>query len=220
MIVDRIAFELDRLDFDRGGGVVTVVAQDADSGVVLMVAQADREALELTLATGHMHYTSRTRGLWRKGATSGNTQHVISLAQDCDRDSVLARVRPMGPACHVGSHSCFGDLALDVTPLVALDRAVARRVREPTEASYTQRLLQDRNLRLKKLGEEVAELIMACSVKDREGASAEAADLIYHTLVALHAIGASLSAVGEVLAGRVGAGRRMVDAGESPASPV
>ena len=100
------SIDLSTLDFSRG--LVTVVAQDARSGAVLMVAHADREALERTIATGEMHYRSRTRGLWHKGATSGNVQRVVSLSLDCDGDAVLARVVPAGPACHTGSTSCFG----------------------------------------------------------------------------------------------------------------
>src|SRR3569833_1519409 len=91
---------VEALDFAKGNGLVTVVAQDATTGVVLMVAHADREASERTLATGEMHYRSRTRGLWHKGATSGNVQRVVSLTPDCDRDTLLARGVPAGPACH------------------------------------------------------------------------------------------------------------------------
>src|SRR3954462_443603 len=138
--------DLDALDFAKGQGLVTVVAQDAHTGVVLMVAHADREALERTMATGEMHYRSRTRGLWHKGATSGNVQRVVSLSADCDGDAVLARVIPVGPACHVGSTSCFGDAALDADTFSALDRVIASRM-QPTEesGSYTKRLLGDRN---------------------------------------------------------------------------
>src|SRR3954454_13291473 len=100
--------DLATLNFEKGNGLVTVVAQDVASGAVLMVAHADREALERTLATGEMHYRSRTRGLWHKGATSGNVQQVVALLPDCDGDAVLARVRSPGPACHTGSRSCFG----------------------------------------------------------------------------------------------------------------
>src|SRR5436309_15374169 len=94
--------DLDTLNFTKGDGLVTVVAQDAESGAVLMVAHADREALERTLASGEMHYRSRTRGPWKKGETSGHTQRVVSLARDCDGDAVLARVISNGPACHTG----------------------------------------------------------------------------------------------------------------------
>src|SRR5918993_2178814 len=113
--------DLDALDFTKGGGLVTVVTQDVESGAVLMVAHADRDALERTLATGEMHYRSRTRGLWHKGATSGNVQQVLSLHADCDGDAVLARVEPAGPACHTGATSCFGDAALGADVLGALD---------------------------------------------------------------------------------------------------
>src|SRR5687768_6544668 len=99
---------LPELDFSKGDGLVTVVAQDARTGAVLMVAHADREALERTVTTGEMHYRSRTRGLWHKGETSGNVQRVVSLTADCDGDAVLARVIPAGPACHRGSTTCFG----------------------------------------------------------------------------------------------------------------
>ena len=103
---------LDELNFEKSNGVVTVVTQDATTGVVLMVAHANREAMERTQSSGEMFYTSRTRGLWHKGATSGNVQRVVSLSADCDGDAVLARVKPAGPACHTGQVSCFGSEAL------------------------------------------------------------------------------------------------------------
>jgi len=206
--------DLDALDFAKGGGLVTVVAQDADTGAVLMVAHADREALEHTLATGEMHYRSRTRGLWRKGATSGNVQRVVTLLPDCDGDAVLARVRSHGPACHTGSRSCFGATALAADALGALDATIAARVTDVSPASaeekpsYTRRLLADRNLRLKKIGEESAELVTACADGDRGRAVDESADVVYHTLVALHAVGGTLDDVRAALAARVGAPRR------------
>ena len=189
--------DLDALDFAKGGGLVTVVTQDATSGIVLMIAHADREALERTIATGEMHYRSRTRGLWHKGATSGNTQRVVSLSADCDSDAILARVAPAGPACHTGARSCFGEAAHAADALGALDRTIAQRAAEQGTAGkgYTRKLLADRNLRLKKLGEEAAELAVACADGDAPRATAEAADIIYHTLVALRALGLSLDAV-------------------------
>jgi phosphoribosyl-AMP cyclohydrolase / phosphoribosyl-ATP pyrophosphohydrolase len=200
-------FDLDALDFAKGGGRVTVVAQDARTGAVLMVAHADREALERTLATGETHYRSRTRGLWRKGETSGNVQPVVSLAADCDGDAVLARIAPAGPACHTGAISCFGEGALAADALATLDAVIAARAAQgaagdEAPSSYTRRLLADRNLRMKKLGEEAAELVTACADQDRERAVAEAADLIYHTLVALRALGAGLGDISRVLAAR------------------
>jgi phosphoribosyl-AMP cyclohydrolase / phosphoribosyl-ATP pyrophosphohydrolase len=187
--------DLDALDFAKGGGLVTVVAQDDTSGAVLMVAHADREALERTLATGFMHYRSRTRGLWKKGETSGNVQRVVSLAADCDRDAVLARIAPAGPACHTGARSCFGDGALAADTLARLDAVIAARAATPdppgAKPSYTRELLTNRNQRLKKVGEEAAELVMACADDDRPRAIEEAADLIYHALVAVRAVGAT-----------------------------
>jgi phosphoribosyl-ATP pyrophosphohydrolase/phosphoribosyl-AMP cyclohydrolase len=187
--------DLEALDFSKGGGFVTVVAQDAESGAVLMVAHADRAALEQTIATGEMHYHSRSRGPWHKGATSGNTQRVVSLTADCDGDAVLARVKPAGPACHTGARSCFGDAALGADALGALDRTIAERASADVGKGYTKRLLADRNLRLKKLGEEATELAVACADGDAPRATEEAADVVYHTLVALRALGISLDAV-------------------------
>ena len=100
-------FDPEQLDFAKGGGVVSVVTQDATTGDVLMVAFADREAIDATLRTGEMHYHSRSRGLWHKGGTSGNTQRVVALTADCDNDAVLAQVIPAGPACHTGATTCF-----------------------------------------------------------------------------------------------------------------
>lgn len=195
--------DLDGLDFAKRGGTVTVVTQDAGTGAVLMVAHADREALERTLATGEMHYRSATRGLWHKGATSGNVQRVVALAPDCDGDAVLATVTPAGPACHTGSRSCFGEGSPAGT-LGGLDRIIAERAADARPGSYTARLLADRNLRLKKLGEEAAELVAACADGDPARAASEAADLLYHTLVALRALGVGLDEVAAELASRQG----------------
>lgn len=207
--------DLDALDFAKGGGLVSVVAQDAVTGAVLMLAHADREALERTVATGEMHYRSRTRGAWHKGATSGNVQRVVSLHADCDGDAVLARVRPAGPACHTGAPSCFDGVDAGSAPapgdaLSTLAATIAERSFTGTGApsatgagtSYTQRLLADRNLRLKKLGEEASELVTACADGDAARATEEAADLFYHTLVALQAVGGTLDGVRAVLAAR------------------
>ena len=99
--------DLSKLDFTKGNGLVTVVTQDASSGDLLMVAHADREALERTLATGEMYYRSRTQGLWHKGGTSGNVLRMRSIKTDCDSDAILIRAEPAGPTCHTGERSCF-----------------------------------------------------------------------------------------------------------------
>jgi phosphoribosyl-AMP cyclohydrolase / phosphoribosyl-ATP pyrophosphohydrolase len=202
------ALDLAALDFEKGAGLVSVVVQDATSGAVLMTAFADREALERSMETGEMHFRSRSRGLWHKGATSGNTQRVVSLEADCDGDAVLARVVPAGPACHTGTTSCFPQTALFADAIAELDATIAARLTAaPAESdsgrpSYTRRLADDRNLRLKKLGEECAELVVACADNDRGRAVEEAADLVYHALVALQSVGASLDDVRRVLAAR------------------
>jgi phosphoribosyl-ATP pyrophosphohydrolase/phosphoribosyl-AMP cyclohydrolase len=211
--------DLDAVRFDQNRGTVVVVTQDAATGRVLMAANADREALERTIETGEMHYRSRTRGLWRKGATSGNVQQVISLTLDCDGDTVLARVISAGPACHTGAVSCFDDTMATPNIWSALSATISDRhsaVKEDLESgadpgsparaeksrSYTRELLLDRNLRLKKIGEESAELITACTDGDSARSTEEAADLIYHVAVALEAVGSSLDGVAQVLVER------------------
>lgn len=225
------SLDVEALDFTKGDGVITIVAQDAISGRVLMQAFADREALERTIATGEMHYRSRTRGLWHKGATSGNTQRVVSLTADCDGDAVLARVVPAGPACHTGAASCFGAPAAvldEVDALVAARAAGAVSAESakiegakaegakadsvpadgapaggvPAGGGYTDRLLRDRNLRLKKIGEEASEFVLACADGDARRAVEEAADVVYHVLVALRAAGGSLDDLQRTLRAR------------------
>ena len=187
------------LDFEKGGGRVTVVARDARTGAVLMVAHADREAIARTEATGEMHYTSRTRGLWRKGETSGNVQKVVRLTADCDSDAVLADVLPAGPACHEGTVSCFCEAGETSGAFARLDAVVRARADSGDEKSYTRKLLGDRNLRLKKLGEELAELVTACADGDGDRATEEAADVVYHLAVALRALGVGLAEVAAAL---------------------
>lgn len=191
------------LDFTKGSGLVSVIAQDARTGAVLMTAFADREAVERTIESGELHLFSRSRGPWHKGATSGNVLRVQSLIADCDADALLAMVVPAGPSCHTGTASCFGDETRS-DALSALDATVATRMATatPTGPSYTQKLLGDRNLRLKKIGEEASELVTACADGDVARATEETADLIYHALVALRAVGGSLDAVRAVLAAR------------------
>jgi phosphoribosyl-ATP pyrophosphohydrolase/phosphoribosyl-AMP cyclohydrolase len=218
-----MSIDLDAIDFTKGGGTVTVIAQDATSGAVLMVAHADREALEKTLATGHLHFRSRTRGLWKKGETSGNVLEVIDLAADCDRDAILARVKAAGPTCHLGTTTCWGEPGPITSPaapgvprspgLADLARTIDQRKAEvdyrssggaPVESrgSYTIKLLRDRNLRLKKIGEEATELVIALAEGDKVRATEEAADLFYHALAALAAEGLTLADVERVIASR------------------
>lgn len=222
----RSAADLAGLTYDDAG-LLPVVAQHAADGRVLMMAWANREALERSLETGELHFWSRSRRtLWRKGETSGHTLTVVTLHADCDGDTVLARVTPAGPACHTGEDTCFGRGAAptaagsvgaaggagagarDTGPRDVLDEVAAvirERAASLPETSYTVRLLADRNLRLKKLGEETAELIVALAGGEPAARPAdEAADLIFHVLVALHAEGVSLDDVRAVLARRRG----------------
>jgi phosphoribosyl-ATP pyrophosphohydrolase/phosphoribosyl-AMP cyclohydrolase len=196
--------DLDALDFDKGGGLVTVVAIDAADGQVLMVAHADRSALERTIETGEMHYRSRARGDWHKGETSGNVQRVAHLVADCDGDAVVAVVHPAGPACHEATRSCFDDERAAPGVLGRLDALIERRAGDaPAPAtSYVRALLADRNLRLKKLGEEATELAVAATGDDGDAVAAEAADLLFHALVAARGAGVSLGDVLAVLAER------------------
>lgn len=215
----RTPADLDGLDFAKHTGLVPVVAQDADSGRVLMVAFATREALERTLATGEMHFWSRSRGaLWKKGETSGNVLRLVSLHADCDGDTVLARVHPTGPACHTGEATCFGagtDAGPDAT-LASLDATLAARQRERPEGSYTVRLLEDENLRLKKLGEETAELVTALAKGDAERIPEEAADLLYHVLAALRGAGIPLGRVTAALEKRAAPGKSALTSSPPP----
>ncbi|MGH7445499.1 MAG: bifunctional phosphoribosyl-AMP cyclohydrolase/phosphoribosyl-ATP diphosphatase HisIE [Longimicrobiales bacterium] len=200
----RSSADLERVDFTRGDGLVTVIAQHARTGTVLMVAHADRDALERTLTSGEMWYWSRSRAaLWRKGETSGNTQRMVALHADCDADAVLALVEPRGPSCHTGAWSCFGT----APTLPALADVIAQRMHAAPDHSYTARLLRDDNLRLKKLGEEAVELALACAAPDAAAVADEAADLLYHTLVACAGVGVGLDDVLRVLEARRSAAR-------------
>jgi phosphoribosyl-ATP pyrophosphohydrolase/phosphoribosyl-AMP cyclohydrolase len=192
----RGADDIAAVRFDEHG-LVPVIAQDAKSGDVLMVAWANREALDRSLAQGTLHFWSRSRNaLWRKGETSGNTLALVSLHGDCDGDTLLALVNPAGPACHTGETTCFGAGASGT--VAALAALIRERNRERPEGSYTTRLLGDENLRLKKLGEETAELIAALS-RAAPNAAEEAADLIYHVMVALEAAGPGWAEVEKAL---------------------
>ncbi len=189
-------------------GLVPVVAQESRSGDVLMVAYANREALERTAATGSAHYYSRSRGaLWRKGETSGHHQAVHEIRIDCDGDAVLYRVEQTGPACHTGARTCFAAAAAPDGGTVAGDdpgghvltrlaATIARRAVERPAGSYTAQLL-DRGVPKvsQKMGEEAVEVVVAANAEEPERLASEAADLLYHLLVLLEARGVPLDAV-------------------------
>ena len=191
-------------------GLAPAIVQDALSGEVLMLAWMNRESLALTLQTGKATFWSRSRReLWEKGATSGNTQAVKSIDLDCDRDAILLRVEPAGPACHTGARSCFFEALQKGVPtpgetLGALEVVLRSRRADPPEGSYTAKLYADENLRHKKVGEEAAELIIASLKGDKKEIAHEAADLLYHALVLLQAHGMGLRDIAEALRSREG----------------
>jgi phosphoribosyl-ATP pyrophosphohydrolase/phosphoribosyl-AMP cyclohydrolase len=183
-------------------GLVPVVAQSALAGEVLMVAYADREALERTRETGEAHYHSRSRGtLWKKGETSGHGQIVEDVRVDCDGDAVLYLVRQHGPACHTGAPTCFGDPTGSI--LTRLARTIADRGRSRPAGSYTARLLDAGIGRIaQKVGEEAVETVVAATSQDTGRLTSETADLLYHLLVLLEAKNVPLDRVFEELAQR------------------
>jgi phosphoribosyl-ATP pyrophosphohydrolase/phosphoribosyl-AMP cyclohydrolase len=204
-------------------GLIPAVAQDWLDGAVLMVAWMNREALERTLATGEVHYWSRSRrGLWHKGATSGQIQRLRGLRYDCDADVLLLGIEQAGQgACHTGAPSCFYEQGALPTPggpaalpppadaCTELMRVIEARRDRPEPGSYTNRLLEGGDNRiLKKIGEESAEFVMACKDGQAEAIAGEAADLVFHLQVALAHHGVSWRQVLEVLAARRGAPRR------------
>jgi len=206
---------IDQLKFDERG-LVAVVAQEAATGEVLMLAWADREALERTLATGRAHYWSRSRGaLWQKGETSGHVQEVREVRVDCDGDAVLYRVAQSGPACHTGQGSCFHRRVDDagLAPaggagdvLSRIEEIVRAREAGRPEGSYTTYLFEKGvDKILKKLGEESAETIVAAKNPGTDELRSESADLLFHLLVLLRARGLPLAHVYAELEGRFGA---------------
>ena len=196
-------------------GLIPVVAQDVFTGNLLMVAYANREALQKTLETGQAHYFSRSRAeLWQKGATSGHTQRVLEVRLDCDRDAVLYRVEQSGPACHTGAPTCFiesagpdGKTVQGVDPgghvLTRLASTIAQRLANRPRGSYTAQLA-DAGIGAisRKVGEEAVEVVVAAHTENDQRLASEAADLLYHLLVLLAARGVPLDAVWSELESR------------------
>ena len=196
--MDAIAYD------DRG--LVPCVVQDWSTGEVLTLAYMNADALERTQATGEMHFWSRSRNeLWHKGETSGNTQAVKELRYDCDADAILALVEPAGPACHTGERTCFHNGDLEPMPheiLPGLERTIAARAAEMPEGSYTAELLADPGHVGEKVQEEAEEVARAAREESDERVAEEAADVLYHLTVLLHARGRALGDAEEVLNGR------------------
>jgi phosphoribosyl-AMP cyclohydrolase / phosphoribosyl-ATP pyrophosphohydrolase len=209
---------IDEIRFDERG-LVPVVAQDARTAEVLMLAWASRDALRLTHETGRAHYWSRSRGeLWAKGETSGHQQRVVEVRVDCDADAVLYRVQQTGPACHTGERSCFHRAAADEGLVAAPDAApilarvqsvLARRWAERPAGSYTTYLFErGPDKILKKVGEEAAETIIAAKNGAPDELAAETADLLFHLMALWQSLDLPFDAVYAELERRFGASPR------------
>jgi phosphoribosyl-ATP pyrophosphohydrolase/phosphoribosyl-AMP cyclohydrolase len=197
----------DAIAYDERG-LVPCVIQDWSTGEVLTLAYMNAEALERTRATGELHLWSRSRGeLWRKGATSGNTQAVRALRYDCDADALLALVEPTGPACHTGERTCFhrGDMEPPAPheALPGLERTIADRATAgDTASSYTAALLAEPPRAGEKVTEEAEEVVRAAREESDERVAEEAADVLYHLAVLLRSRGLGLADAEKVLLGR------------------
>lgn len=199
--------EPDALDWSKNGGLLPAICQDALSGEVLMLAYMNREALDATREQGQAVFYSRSKQrLWRKGETSGNVLEIESIAADCDADTLLLRVRPQGPACHLGTRSCFAELEAPPCGFLAqLDALVAARAAARPSGSYTTELLDAGTGRCaRKLGEEATETVVAALSESDDALVGEAADLMYHMVVLLQARGLGLGDVCAALAHRHG----------------
>jgi len=200
---------IDDLKFDERG-LIPAIVQDARTREVLTLAYMNEESLARTIETGQTWFWSRSRNeLWHKGETSGNTQNVVALHSDCDKDAIVVLVNPAGPACHTGARSCFDATLANEDPgslLNDLYEVIESRERERPEGSYTTYLFNNGlDKILKKVGEESAETIIAAKNEDPARLTAEVADLVYHLLVLLVVRRVSLDEVGRELANRRGA---------------
>jgi len=190
------------LDWDKGGGLLPAIVQDAGNGAVLMLGYMNRAALAATQATGRVTFWSRSKGrLWTKGETSGHLLEMTQIAADCDGDALLILAKPKGPACHLGTPTCWGETAprSAAQPLGFLGRLeeiIGERIAARPAGSYTTQLLAEGTRRIaQKVGEEGLELALAGVVQSDQDIIGEAADLLYHTLLLLKVKGLSMSEV-------------------------
>ena len=193
--------DIETLDWDKNAGLIPTVIEDAVSGRVLMLAYMNRESLQKTLETKRVTFFSRSKGRrWTKGETSGNFLNLVDLAADCDKDTLLVTVNAEGPACHLGTTSCFGDLQSRWQFLRDLEVLLASRKGADPATSYTASLYARGTKRIaQKVGEEGVETALAATVHDREELRNEAADLVYHLLVLLQAENLELADVIDIL---------------------
>lgn len=195
----------DTLDFAKGDGLIPVVVQDAATLQVLTLAYMDRAALDETIASKEATFYSRSRGgRWRKGETSGDRLHVVSITPDCDSDALVLKVRPVGNACHLNHISCFGEEdAPGLGRIARLEQTIAERAAADPATSWTARLIAEGPKRVaQKVGEEGVETALAGAAGPDEELTSEAADLIYHLLVLLRSRNLVFQDVLDVLATR------------------
>lgn len=202
MDAQTAGFDPETLAWDKQGGLVPAVVQDADTQRVLMLGYMDRDALETTLASGRVTFFSRSRQrLWTKGETSGHVLELVRLEADCDCDTLLVQARPRGPTCHLGTSSCF--MQAPAAALAELENLIETRERERPPGSYTTTLFEAGIARIaQKVGEEGVETALAAVTADDAALTGEAADLVYHLLVLLRARGLGFADVAKVLASR------------------
>ena len=198
------AFDIDGLAWEKQGGLLPAIVQDADTLRVLMLGYMSREALQATLASGRVTFFSRSKQrLWTKGESSGDVLDLVRLEADCDADTLLVQARPAGPTCHLGRASCFPQAPAD--GLAELDAVIAQRAQELPEGSYTTRLFEGGIRRIaQKVGEEGVETALAAVAQDDDALLGEASDLLFHLLVLLRARGLSLADALQVLETRRG----------------
>lgn len=194
--------KVETLDWEKVDGLIPAIIQDVATRQVLMMGYMNKEALEKTQKTGKVHFYSRTKQrLWMKGETSGNVFKLVTISNDCDRDTLLLEVKPKGPACHLGTVTCFGD---DPGPglgyLAHLRSIIRKRKKEKPKGSYVGDLLSRAPKRpAQKVGEEGVEVAMAAVSEDDEALVGEAADLVFHLMVLLESRDLSLDDVVAVL---------------------
>ena len=199
----KIDFE--KVNFNKSGGLVPAIVQDADTLQVLMLGYMNADAFAKTQETGLVTFYSRSRKtLWTKGETSGNNLALVDMMIDCDQDTVLVKARPVGPTCHTGTISCFGEDGADGVGFLAyLETLIEGRKTADPESSYTAQLLQGPLRRAaQKVGEEGVETALAAVAETEDKLTSEAADLLYHLTVLLAAKDVKLADVIDELRSR------------------
>jgi len=199
---------IEKVNFEKGKGLVPAIVQDASNNNVLMQAYMNKEALRLTLASGKMHFWSRTKGrIWMKGEESKHYSLVQNAVLDCDNDAILFKVQQVGVVCHTGEETCFYKplkpeeaVSVDARMLERLFEVIKERIRNPSEKSYVSRLTsKGEDTVLQKVGEEAVEFIIAVKSDDPKEATLEAADVIFHMLVSFAQKGYNLNSIFEEL---------------------